>query len=202
MIKWKNLHGVITLKVYRFIFTCMKTLKVTFLLLFLSTALFAQTALQASSAVMAKAYADAKSQNKKVLLIFHASWCGWCKKMDASLNDPACKKMFDDNYVITWLDVMEQPEKANLENPGAMEVMTKYGGEKSGLPFWLILNADGKELANSLMAANPSAPATPADNVGCPASAKEVVFFGNIIKATSPLTDNRYSGNRKALCYE
>ncbi len=73
-----------------------------------------------------------------MILIFHASWCGWCKKMEASLSDPLCKKMFDDNYVIAYLDVMEQKEKQNLENPGSMEVMKKYEGDKSGLPIWLI----------------------------------------------------------------
>ena len=167
----------------------MKTTRLICFILLLGTTAFGQVPMPAAQDVLNQAFIKAKTEHKKVLLLFHASWCGWCKKMDASLNDPSCKKMFNDNYVITWLDVMEQPAKVNLENPGAIEVMTKYGGEKSGLPFWLVLNADGKELANSLMAANPSAAATPADNIGCPASEKEVIYFGKIIKGTSPLND-------------
>jgi len=34
--------------------------------------------------------------------------------MEASLNDPSCKKMFDDNYVIAYLDVQENTGKENL----------------------------------------------------------------------------------------
>jgi len=159
------------------------------LLILTGSAAMAQTALPTSETVLKDAFARAGKENKKVLLMFHASWCGWCKKMDASLNDPACKKMFDDNYVIAHLDVMEQPQKVNLENPGSMAVMTQYGGNKSGLPFWLILDAKGNMLANSLMPKDGAATATPEDNVGCPASEKEVSYFDGILKRTSHLQD-------------
>ena len=119
------------------------------LFLLVSSAAMAQTAMPSSESVLTDAFAKATKENKKVILIFHASWCGWCKKMDASLNDPALKKMFDDNYVITHLDVMEQKEKAALENPGSMAVMKKLGGENSGLPYWLVLDAKGNIIANN-----------------------------------------------------
>ncbi|MGZ3872027.1 MAG: thioredoxin family protein [Mucilaginibacter sp.] len=167
----------------------MKAIKIFCLLLLIGSVSSAQTLLPASGTVLNKAFGQAAKENKKVILIFHASWCGWCKKMDASLNDPACKKMFDDNYVIAHLDVMEQPAKANLENPGAMEVMKKYGGEKSGLPFWLVLDTKGNVLANSLMPKDGATTATPEDNVGCPASEKEISFFDTILKKTSRLKD-------------
>src|ERR1700744_3106185 len=102
-----------------------------------------------SDAVLNKAYAQAAKEHKNVIVIFHASWCGWCKKMEASLNDPAIKKSFDDNYVITWLTVLETPEMKKAENPGAMDFMTKYHGDKAGLPFFLIMNPQGKLLADS-----------------------------------------------------
>jgi thiol-disulfide isomerase/thioredoxin len=166
----------------------MKTRHLLFaLLMLIGSAAAAQTALPASETVLNNAYAQAAKENKKVILIFHASWCGWCKKMDASLTDPICKKMFDDNYVIAHLDVMEQPAKANLENPGGMEVMKKFGGEKSGLPYWLVLDSKGNVLANSLMPKEGAASAIPEDNVGCPASEKEVSYFDNVLKKTSAL---------------
>ncbi|MDB5088680.1 MAG: Thioredoxin-like [Mucilaginibacter sp.] len=165
----------------------MKSIKLLCLALLLTGSLFAQATLPSSETVLNNAYAQATKENKKVILIFHASWCGWCKKMDASLNDPICKKMFDDNYVIAHLDVMEQPAKANLENPGSMDVMKKFGGEKSGLPFWLVLDPKGNVLANSLMPKDGATTATPEDNVGCPASDKEVAFFDGILRKTSNL---------------
>ena len=159
------------------------------LFMLIGLAAAAQTALPAAETVLNNAYAQATKENKKVILIFHASWCGWCKKMDASLKDPVCKKMFDDNYVVAHLDVMEQKKDVALENPGAMDVMTKYGGEKSGLPFWLVLDTKGNVLANSLMPKDGATTATPEDNIGCPASDKEVAYFDGVLKKTSNLKD-------------
>lgn len=167
---------------------------------------FAQTAtMPASETVLKDAYAKATKENKKVMLIFHASWCGWCKKMEASLNDPMVKKMFDDNYVIAKLDVMEQPAKKDLENPGSLEVMTKLKGEKSGLPFWVVLDAKGKVLGDSQVRPAGASLDTYGENVGCPASKEEVAFFTKLLKATSKLNDgqlaiiaNRFAQNQPA----
>jgi thiol-disulfide isomerase/thioredoxin len=152
---------------------------------------FAQATLPSSETVLTQAYAQAAKENKKVILIFHASWCGWCKKMDASLNDPSIKPLFDNNYVIIHLDVLEQPEKKSLENPGSTEALTKFGGEKSGLPFWLVLDAKGTVLADSQIRPAGAALTAPGDNVGCPAADNEVAFFNGILKATSKLNNEQ-----------
>jgi thiol-disulfide isomerase/thioredoxin len=151
---------------------------------------FAQSILPSADGVLKQAYTQAAKENKKVILIFHASWCGWCKKMEASLNDPTCKKMFDDNYVIAYLDVLENPGKENLQNPGAMDTLKKYNADKAGLPFWLILDANGTTLATSEMKPAGAESAKPEDNVGCPTEDNEVVYFTQLLKATSSLSDN------------
>jgi len=145
----------------------------------------------ASEVVMKRAYAQAKKENKKVLLIFHASWCGWCKKMDACLEDPGCKKFFDDNYVIAHLDVLEQKAKANLENPGSLNQLKAFKGEKSGLPFWVILDAKGKLLADSQIRPAGASLDTPGESIGCPAQENEVAYFLQLLKSTSKLTDDQ-----------
>ena len=151
---------------------------------------FAQTAaMLASETVLKNAYTKAAKENKKVMLIFHASWCGWCKKMAASLNDPSVKQMFDDNYVIATLNVLEQPAKKNLENPGSLEILTKFKGERSGLPFWLILDANGNVLADSQIKGEAASSNPGASNIGCPASEKEVAYLTGILKSTSKLND-------------
>ncbi|MFD0793955.1 thioredoxin family protein [Mucilaginibacter litoreus] len=170
----------------------MKKYTLIIALLFAAKIGFAQEVTMPSSEnVLRNAYAKAAKENKNVMLIFHASWCGWCKKMEASINDPLVKKMFDDNYVITTLDVMEQPAKKSLENPGSLEVMTKLKGEKSGLPFWVILDATGKVLADSQIRPAGASLDTYGDNVGCPASESEVATFTKILKATSKLNDGQ-----------
>jgi hypothetical protein len=121
----------------------------------------------------------------------HASWCGWCKKMDASLDDPTCKKLFDDNYVIAHLDVMEQPAKVNLENSGSLDQLKTFKGEKSGLPFWVILDAKGKLLADSQIRPVGASLDTPGESIGCPAQDNEVAYFTQILKTTSKLNDEQ-----------
>ncbi|PJJ85080.1 thioredoxin family protein [Mucilaginibacter auburnensis] len=159
------------------------------LLLAFTAVTFAQTAVPSSDEIMTKAYARAKKENKKVMVIFHASWCGWCKKMEASINEPNLKKFFDDNYVVVYLTVQESKGKENLENPGALDLMTKYKGDKAGLPFWFITDVNGKALADSQERPAGAGLDTYGDNVGCPASEKEVAYFAKILKSTSKLND-------------
>ena len=121
---------------------------ITFLL-FLSVTLAAQTSPSSADHILKEACQQAAKEKKNVLIIFHASWCGWCHKMDSSLNDKSCKKFFDDNYVIRHLVVDESKDKKDLENPGAYELRTKYHGDDEGIPFWLIFDKEGNLLADS-----------------------------------------------------
>ena len=138
---------------------------------------------------MKEAFAIAKNQNKKVLVMFHASWCGWCHKMDTSLNDIAVKKFFDDNFVIRHLVVFESKGKANLENPGALEMITKYEGKDQGIPFWLIFDKNENFLADSRMKTLTNG-VEKLQNTGCPASKAEVDYFIEVLKKTTSLKDD------------
>jgi thioredoxin-related protein len=78
--------------------------------------------------VLKEAMQRAGREHKNVFIIFHASWCGWCHRMDSIMNSAACKKLFNDNYVIEHITVMESKDKKSLENVGGEEVMKKYNG--------------------------------------------------------------------------
>ena len=78
----------------------------------------------------------AKETNKPVLVVFHASWCIWCRHLEDALNSNELKKIIDDHFVITYIDVLEQKEKKEeLENPGGEKIMNDLGGKDAGLPF-------------------------------------------------------------------
>ena len=154
-----------------------KTLLICFFLLGSLTA----TAQESASAVLDKAYAQAAKENKKVFVMFHASWCGWCKKMEKNMQDPAIKKYFDDNYITAFLTVQESPKNKSLENPGAAELLAKYKAQNSGIPFWVILDTDGNVLENAFN--------SDGQNLGCPASTEEVSEFTAKLKKTSKLND-------------
>lgn len=141
----------------------------------------AQTKVLSADDILKPVYAKASKENKKVLLIFHASWCGWCRKMDSSLVDKNVKPLMDKNYEIAHLVVYESPNKKNLENPGALELLTKHGGADEGLPYWFVLDKQGNKLADSQY--------KPGENTGCPASEEEVAHWLSVLKKTSLLKD-------------
>ena len=163
-------------------------LQLLMFLLFLSVTLAAQTSPSSADHILKEAYQQAAKEQKNVLVIFHASWCGWCHKMDSSINDKSCKKFFDDNYVIRHLVVDESRDKKNLENPGADELRTKCHGDDEGIPFWLVFDKDGNLLPDSQIRAEGASLDTKGENVGCPAAEKEVVHFIEVLKKTSHIT--------------
>lgn len=133
---------------------------------------------QTATEILAKAQNQAKIENKNVFVIFHASWCGWCKKMEKNMDDPKVKSYFDSNYVKTFITVQERAEKKNLETPGGDLINEKFGGKNQGLPFWVILDANGNVLEDSKVNG---------ENIGGPASEDEVV---NLISKLEKTTKN------------
>lgn len=152
--------------------------------------LHAQEKPLSADAILKEAYATAAKEKKNVMILFHASWCGWCHKMDTSMNDPKVKNFFTDNYVIRHLVVLELPAKKDLENPGAADLLKKYKAEKLGIPYWLVFDKKGKLLFDSKL--KDEAGGTGAGAIiGCPASEKEVAAFIKILKGSSKLTDDQ-----------
>ncbi|MBI5856816.1 MAG: thioredoxin family protein [Sphingobacteriales bacterium] len=139
-----------------------------------------------ADAIMNNAFEKAKSENKNVFLMFHASWCGWCHKMDKSMNDPVCKKFFDDNFIVCHLVVDESKDRKNLENSGADELRKKYHGDGQGIPFWLIFDKTGNLLADSKMRKEGEGPGD-GQNTGCPATEEEVNYFIEVLRKSSDL---------------
>lgn len=157
-------------------------ISVLFLLLIGFSTAFGQSVPSATE-VMNQAKIEAIAQHKNIFIIFHASWCVWCHRMDSYMMEETFKPMFTENYVIRHLTVDESKGKEQLENPGADAFRAKYDGDKQGIPFWLIFDAKGNLLENSKGADG--------NNVGCPASPEEVDYFIKVLKKTSKLNQNQ-----------
>jgi hypothetical protein len=93
---------------------------------------------------------------------------------------PDFKKMFDENYVVVPIDVMERPDKKGLENPGGQDTMKQFGGATAGLPFYVFLDAKGKKFADS------NAMPPKGANIGYPGAPEEITAFMALIKKTAP----------------
>jgi thioredoxin-related protein len=156
----------------------------------------AQSAPPSADDILKEAYQAAAKENKNVFIMFHASWCGWCHRMDNSMKDEICRKFFEDNFVIRHLVVDESDDKKNLENPGAVELRRKYYGDGQGIPFWLLFDKDGKLLADSKIRVEGAGPET-GNNTGCPASEKEVEYFIAVLQKTTSLNSTQLEIIRK-----
>ena len=147
---------------------------------------YAQTPPVAAADLLQAAMAKAKAADKKIFVFFHASWCTWCRRMEASMNDGSCRSYFNSHFETVSLVVSESAAKKNLENPGADSLKTAWNGVGSGLPFWLILDSNGQVLADSRYPKAGSA--EPGDNIGCPATADEVNYFLHLLRKTAGIS--------------
>ena len=128
--------------------------------------------------------AAAPAQDRTVLVAFHASWCSWCRRLEATLNRPAIKAIMDKHFVIQWLTIKERKEKAVLDNPGAAELYAKWvGGADAGIPFYGVLDAKGAMFSSSIRSPKPG---LPAENLGYPGSPEEIKAFLDLLKDGAP----------------
>jgi thioredoxin-related protein len=139
----------------------------------------AKTATPSAEVVLANTLKQSEGQKKSAMVIFHASWCGWCHKLDDALKSKTLKPIMDKYFITTHLTVLESKEKKADENVGADTLMKKWGGEQSGLPFYTFLDAKGKKIADSnAMPKN--------QNIGYPGAPEEIEAFMGILKRAAP----------------
>src|SRR5438445_4072345 len=117
----------------------MKTMGLLMLALALTSgSAFAGTASADEVLVLAKE--KALAEDKAIFLHFGASWCGWCRKLDAFLEQPDIKPVFERYFVPVKLVVQENEKNKSLENAGADALLRKLGGP-SGLPYFAFLDS-------------------------------------------------------------
>ncbi len=91
-------------------------------------------------AQIAQALRQAKATNRRVLLLFGANWCGPCRKLSNLMkaNSEIARRLSDDYIAV----------KINMGVEHNAELEKQYlGPGQTGIPFIVVLEADGQRLA-------------------------------------------------------
>ena len=138
----------------------------------------AQTPAPAAT-VVAASVATARAADKAVLIEFGASWCTWCRNFEAFVKAPETSAIIAKHFVVLNLIVRERDEKTALEHPGGNALMDRWGGAKSGLPFYVFLDGSGTKVADSNAMPDGS-------NIGFPAIPAEISAFMSLMRKAAP----------------
>jgi len=127
---------------------------------------------------MAAAEAQAAAQHKVIFLIFHASWCGYCKQLDKFIEAPENKEVIDKYFVVAHLTILEYGTKGNLNNAGALAVRDAAGGKNTAPPFFAFLDPSGALIVNTIDSKGV--------NIGYPVSPGEIDWFLVMLRKAAP----------------
>jgi thiol-disulfide isomerase/thioredoxin len=143
----------------------------------------AERKLTVAETILAAAQKQAKHEHKGIFLIFGASWCGPCKRLDAFLNEPTNRSVIEKYFIVTRLTVAEQyGGNPKLNTPGGDKLFTQFGGPGNSVPFLVLLNNKANLITNS----NRPIGNDKIDNIGYPDEPLEILWFVSMLKQAAP----------------
>lgn len=117
--------------------------------------------------LLSNALTEAKAENKRVLLVCSASWCGPCQLLADFL--ALYQTETDKHFATVKLDVSR--------DKGAMEIQERYQGNRpGGVPWYVVLDSKGNELISSnrpMEAEGDEVATSGGNNIGYPAFKEE-----------------------------
>lgn len=122
----------------------------------------------AASSVLENALSTARTENKRVFLHFGAPWCGWCHKLEAWMAKPEVAALLAKDFVDLKIDTDRMT--------GGQELLTKFNPKPGGIPWIIILNADGSRVIDSN---------GPNGNTGFPAADDEIAHFAKMLSTSA-----------------
>jgi len=134
--------------------------------------------------VLDRALSRASSDDKRVFLTFGAPWCGWCHRLNDWMAQPEIAAIIERDFVVAQVDIDRMT--------GGNDMLKHYQPKSSGgIPWFAILDAQGKPLATS---------DGPDGNIGYPGEPQGIDHFLAMVKGQGRRIDDRQLGQlRKSL---
>lgn len=139
---------------------------------------------QDAKAAVAEACSQAQAGNRPLMLVFHASWCGYCTLLDRMLTDRKCAPIVEAHFQVFHLRALEEKEeKIALQLEGAEDVYASYAPAGAGLPYIVMLDGKAGKIADSILPGG--------GNIGFPVTPEELAGFETMLKTAAPaITSN------------
>ena len=138
----------------------------------------AQTISPAGAAV-ADAVAQASDRQRRLLLVFHASWCVYCRLFDRMLAHRDAAPIIERHFEVLHLRAQERQKLwQDQQLAGADDVYHGYAPAGAGLPYMVVLGAGSKKIADSIMASG--------ESFGFPVEPAELDGFDVMLRAGAP----------------
>ena len=97
--------------------------------------------------LIAAALDAAKEDDKRVLIVWGANWCSWCRSLEeVCANNPLVAALLESEYVEVHIDVGRRDKNLNLGQEYGLDLA------KSSIPIATVLDASGGKIAQSNMA--------------------------------------------------
>jgi len=139
----------------------------------------AAAALDAAQTIAAER-ARAAAENKRLLIAFFASWCVWCRPMDALLDEAEPAAIIRRRFRVLHLRTLEQRSLMRAQQlRGADEVYMQYATPLSGLPFLAIVDGAGATVATSTSPVD-------GENIGFPTAEAELDWLERMLSLGAP----------------
>lgn len=130
-------------------------------------------------ALMMGAMKTAQAEHKVIWVLFSASWCDPCKKLENLILTSDVKSILAAHYVSLKLIVSESADRRALENPNANILMTKFDSRSIVPPFSAFMDGGGRMIANSRGMPN-------GGEIGYPSTPERIQAFMALLQKTAP----------------